>query len=98
MPGDRPQWSLATAAAQAQNPPNGPGAMKFLQIAVNPNILFSECLCPLLIRLAACRREGSSGHICCFVSACVLHSTGGSDSMEHGHLQRTAADREQASY
>ena len=39
---------------------------------------------PFVDRLAACRREGSSGHVGRFVSACFLHGTGGSDSMKHG--------------
>src|SRR5258708_37020427 len=51
---------------------------------------------PWRLALAACRRERSSGHVGCFVSACVLHSTGGSDSMEHGRRRKTVGDRERA--
>ncbi len=40
--------------------------------------------CSKLLRLAACRREQSRDHIGRFVSVCVLHGMGGSNSMEHG--------------
>src|SRR5437870_1565203 len=62
-----------------------------------PLIFFISNLGTLALTwLAACRRERSSGHVGCFVSACILHSTGGSDSLEHGRRQKTVGDRERA--
>ena len=43
-------------------------------------------------RLAACRREWSSGHASCSNSACILYGMGRSDSMEPTCRQNTVSD------